>query len=757
MNPSEKKIMERRSFLKVSALAGGGLLLSWGAPNQAQAQGRGGAGAPPPNPNHYIKVAADGTVTITAKNPETGQGIRTMLPMLIAEELDVNWKNVKIEQADFDDTKYSGQNAGGSTGTPNNWTPMRQVGAAGRALFIAAAAQTWNVPAAECTTASGRVLHAGSNRSLGYGELATKAATMPVPDLAGLKLKEPKDYKIIGHTQTGTDVKNIVTGKPLYAIDVKVPGMLCAVFEKCGVFGGKVTSANLDEIKKLPGVKHAFIVERPDVTEAVLPGEPGLENGIAIVADSWWYAQSARKKLKVVWNEGPRADQSSAAFAQKAEEMAKGTPQRVIRADGDVDGAFKGAAKVLEANYSYPFISHAPLEPQGATAHWKGGKIEIWANSQTPSGGRRMVAQTLGITEQDVTLHQVRAGGGFGRRLNNDYMVEAAYIAKEVGVPVKLLWSREDDMAHDYYRPGGWQFLKAGLDASGKLVAWQNHFISYGDGERFVSSGAMGPTEFPQRFVPNYKLNASVQKLGIRTGALRAPSSNAFAFVIQSFIDELAHAAKKDPVQFRMEMLDSAAPVPAPPAGAAAAGGGRGGFTPPGINPERMKGVLQLVAEKSGWGKRTLPKGTAMGVAFHFSHQGYFAEVAEVKVDAANKVKINKIWVAADVGSQIVNPSAADNIVQGGIIDGLSELMSQEITLEKGRVVQSNYHQHGMVRLTQAPPAIEVHYLKSTYNPTGLGEPALPPVLPAVANAIFSACGKRLRALPLSKSGFSWA
>ena len=753
MKRPESKPMERRSFLKISALSGGGVLLGLHTEPEVLAQGRGGPPAAPPDPHNFIRVAADGTVTIVAKNPEVGQGVKNMLPMLIAEELDVDWKSVKIEQADFDDTKYSAQSAGGSTATPINWTPMRQVGAAGRALFVTAAAQTWNVSEAECSTSSGRVSHQASNRSLGYGELAAKVATLTAPAMAGLKLKDPKDYKIMGHTQPGNDVHAIVTGKPIFAIDVKVPGMLCAVYEKCGVLGGKVASSNLEEIKKMPGVKHAFVVERPDITGAVV-GDPGLESGLAIVAETWWHAQSARKKLRVTWNEGLRADQGSVAFAQRADEMSKQAPQRTIRADGDAEAALKGAAKVVESAYSYPFIAHAPLEPQGATAHWKDGKVEIWTNSQQPGAGRRMVAQTLGITEKDVTLHMVRGGGGFGRRLTNDYMLEAAYIAKEAGVPVKLLWSREDDMTHDYYRPGGFQYLKAGLDTSGKLVAWRNHFISYGEGERFVASGAMGPTEFPQRFIPNYELHASVQPLGIRTGALRAPSSNAFAFVIQSFIDELAHAAGKDPVEFRLELLNSAQPVAATPPPQP---GGRGGFGPQGVNPERMKGVVQLVAEKCGWGKRQLPKGTAMGVAFHYSHLGHFAEVAEVKVDAANKVKVNKIWVAADVGSQIINPGAADNIVQGGVIDGLSELMAQEITLEKGRVVQSNYHQHTMVRLAQSPPEIEVHYLKSNNPPTGLGEPALPPILPAVANAIFTATGKRVRSLPFSKSGFSWA
>ncbi len=750
------KRIDRRSFLKVSALGTGGVLLSVYLEPRASAQGRGGPPPPPPDPHTYIKVAPDGTVTIIAKNPEVGQGIKTMLPMLIADELDVDWKNVKIEQADFDDRKYAGQIAGGSTATPTNWIPMRQAGAAGRALFITAAAQTWNVPESELSTGSGKVMHKASGKSIGYGDLAAKVATLPMPELTAVKMKDPADYKIIGHTETQYDLHNIVTGKPIFGIDMKLPGMLYAVYEKCGVFGGKVASSNIEEIKKMPGVKFAFVVDRPDITAPVIPQEPGLESGIAIVADTWWQAQSARKKLQVTWNEGPRANFSSVEFAQNADKMSKATPQRNLRNDGDVDAAFKSAAKVVEGAYSYPFISHAPLEPQNCTASFKDGKCELWSNSQIPGNARRLAAEVTGIPQTDVTLHMVRGGGGFGRRLMNDYAAEAAYIAKEVGVPVKLLWAREDDMRHDYYRSGGFQYLKGAVDASGNLIAWHNHFVGYGENGpnmiNFVTSSAMGPTEFPQRFVPNYRMDASVQPLGIRTGALRAPGSNAFAFVVQSFIDELAHAAGKDPVEFRMALLNAAPPPAAVPAG------GRGGFGPPGVNAERMKGVLQAVADKSGWSKRnSLPKGTAMGVAFHFSHQGYFAHVAEVRVDAAKKVKVNKIWIAADVGHTIINPSGAENICQGAVIDGLSEMMSQEITVDKGKVVQSNYHQHGMVRLAQAPPQIEIVYVKSNNNPTGLGEPALPPVIPAVANAIFSATGTRLRELPISKAGYSWA
>ena len=755
MKPQQKEQMERRSFLKIAALSGGGVLI--GLTTEPEAKAQFGGRQAPPEPKNYIKVAADGTVTIAAKNPELGQGVKTLLPMLIAEELDVDWKSVRAEQTDFDDAKYPSQMAGGSTSTPTNWMSMRQVGAAGRMLFVNAAAQTWNVPVTELTTESGRVMHAAAKRSIGYGQLAAKVATMPAPDMSQVKLKDPANFKIIGKTQGGTDVAAITTGKPLFAIDTEVPGMLYASFEKCGVFGGTVEKANLEEIKKLPGVKQAFVVERPVISDTVLPGDPGLENGIAILADTWWHAQQAREKLQVTWNEGHWATQSSEEFARRAEEMSKQPPQRTIRADGDAEGALKSAAKVVTAAYSYPFISHAPLEPQNATAHWHDGKLELWTNSQIPGSARRMAAQVAGIQESDVQVHMVRGGGGFGRRLNNDYAAEAAYIAKQAGAPVKVLWSREDDMQHDYYRPGGFQYLTGGLDASGKIVGWKNHFVSYGDGERFASSAAMGPTEFPQHFIANYALHASVQPLGIRTGALRAPSSNAFAFVIQSFIDELAHAANKDPLEFRMELLSASVPAEAAPAGGGGRGGGRGGFQGGGLEPDRMKGVLQLAAEKSNWGKTKMPSGTGMGIAFHFSHRGYFAEVAQVSVDSANKIKVHKVWVAGDIGSEIINPGAAENLAQGAVIDGMSELMGQEITVEKGRVKQGNYDEHTVVRMKQAPPEIAIHFLKTNNQPTGLGEPALPPILPAISNAVFAACGKRVRSLPFAKSGFSWA
>jgi len=398
------------------------------------------ADQPPFDAKAFIRISPDGSVTLVSRNPEIGQGIKNMLPMLIAEELDVDWKSVKVEQADHD-PKYGLQTTGGSRAASNNWVPMRQVGAAGRHMLIAAAAQTWGVPENECYASNGRVYHRPTDRSLGYGELASKAASMPVPDLKSLKFKEASAYKIVGQRTMGVDVPNITMGKQIYSIDFTLPGMFTAVYEKCPAFGGKVKSANIDELKSLPGVKHAFIVEGTVKVAPLTEGDPGLEPGVAIVADTWWAAQSARKKLKVEWDEGPAGQQSSDDFAKRATELAGGDPQRTLKNDGDVDGALKSAAKVLEASYSYPFISHAPLEPRNCTAQYKDGKLEIWSNTQQPLRARNLIAKVLAIPENDITIHLVRAGGSFGRGLNSDYVLEVSHIAKTVGVPVKLLWS----------------------------------------------------------------------------------------------------------------------------------------------------------------------------------------------------------------------------------------------------------------------------------------------------------------------------
>ena len=731
--------LSRRSFLTVGLAAGGGLLLTLNLPRSAEAGepiGTAQAGGAQLNP--YISIAPDGLVTIVAKNPEIGQGMKTTLPMLIAEELDADWARVRTEQALLNPI-YGPQFAGGSLATPLNWEPMRRVGAAGRQMLILAAARTWEVPAAECDASAGSVRHRPSGRTLGYGALAAKAATLPAPELQSVTLKDPKDYRIIGKFTGGVDSALLLEGKPLFGIDVKLPNMLYATFEKAPVFGGRVLSANIEAVKKMPGVRDAFIVQGASA-EAVF--QMGLVDGVAIVADSWWQAQKALDRLRVRWDRGPASGQSSAGFAREAARLGRERPQSLIRSDGDVEAALARAHRVLEADYAYPFLAHAALEPQNCTAQVnRDGSVDVWAPTQLPVRGQKLIASALGIDDSRVTVHLTRVGGGFGRRLQADYMVEAAVISKRVGRAVKLLWNRRQDIQHDAYRPAGFHYFKAGLTAAGRISAFGDHFVTFGQGGKVASSADLPRDHFPAGFVPNLQYGRSMMELGVPTGPLRNPGGNALAFVFESFIDELAHAARRDPLEMRLELYGPARVLPPPP--------GRLGFAPPPFDTGRARGVLELVAENSGWRRRQeLPHGTGLGLAFYYSHFGYFAEVVQASVGADGTPRVHKIWAAGDVGRQIINPAGAYNQVQGAILDGLGSALHQAITIEGGRVVQENFNTFGLLRMHEAPP-VEVRFRITDNPPTGLGEPALPPVLPALCNALFAASGKRIRRLPI--------
>jgi isoquinoline 1-oxidoreductase beta subunit len=737
----------RRGFLKQTALGGSALVIGMYADGVLAAVSAPAGKAQSFEPSAFIRIDSDGRITLVSKQPEIGQGIKTSLPMVIAEELEVPWRDVHIVQGDLNPV-YGSQGAGGSTSTPTNYVEFHKLGATARTILVQAAAQTWNVPVAECRAENGAVVHGASKRRLGYGKLVAAAAQLPVPDASQVKLKDPSEYKLLGTRVGGVDNLAVVSGKPLFGIDVQLPGMLYAVYAKCPVFGGKAKSFNAAEIKAMPGVKDAFILEGTSNLNGLMPG-------VAIIATSTWAAFRARKALKVEWDEGSSAAHSWAGFAAAAQAASKQPATTVMRKDGDAEQAIAGSAKVVEAAYTYPFISHASMEPQNCTAWFKpdSGTLELWSPTQNPAANQALITNTFGIPKEKITLHLMRSGGGFGRRLSSDYAVEAAAIAQKVNGPVKLTWMREDDLQHDHFRAGGFHFLRGGIDAQGKLVGWHNHFVTFAnrverDGKSVLqpgSGGSLSGDEFPGRWVGNCLLEQTALECSIPMGPWRAPGSNVFAWVFHSFIDELAHAGGRDPVEFRLELLGNKDVMP---------GTGERGVP---YDVSRMRRVLHEVADKSGWGKRKFPRGQGAGVAFHFSHRGYIAQVAEVTVSREGKLKVDRVVVVTDIGAQIVNLSGAENQVQGSVIDGLSTLMYPELNIEQGRIVQSNFHEYPLLRMPDTPPKIEVHFLKTDYPVTGLGEPAFPPLAPAVCNAIFAATGKRVRQLPLSKTDLSWS
>ncbi len=735
--PLRRQLLSRRGFIAAAGIGvvGGGLAIGWAVKRRESSR------RPSPtaaldgegrlNFDALLRIAPNGRVTIVSKQSELGQGVKTALPMVIAEELEVAWKDVVVEQGDLD-ARYGRQFTGASMSVRYNYDAFRRLGATARTMLVDAAAATWGVAASECRAAGGAVQHPGSKRSLAYGALVAKAATLPVPTGRAVKLKRPEDFVLLGTRVPGVDNHAIVTGKPLFGIDMQLPGMLHATYVKCPVFGGNVAGANLDQVKRLPGVRDAFVVAGSGGLMSLMPG-------VAIVADSTWAALSARRQLEVTWDEGPGAQTSWRAIAAEAAALAQRAGATSLRQDGDVDKALAQAAKTVDAWYAHPFIAHAALEPLNCTAHFHQGAMEIWAGTQTPDWARDHVSGALGVPPEKIRLHILSSGGAFGRRLSSDYIVEAAAIAQRVDAPVKLLWSREDDMQHDHYRGGGFHRLRGGVSDQGRVTAWHDHYVTVG--HRGQPNAALSGDEFPGRWVENCRLEQSMIECPVPTGAWRAPGANVQAWVVQSFIDELAAAAGRDPLEFRLALLGDKREMR--PAGLFARGEG--------YQVARMRRVLQTVAEKAQWG-RPMPARQAQGIAFHASYGGYVAQVAEVSVSDEGRLSVDKVVCVCDVGEQIVNLSGAESQVQGAILDGLSAAWLQGLDIERGRVVQSNFHDYPLLRIGDASRAIEVHFLKSDNPTSGLGEPALPPIAPAVCNAIYRAIGVRVRELPIART-----
>ena len=737
----EARQLTRRGFIKLTGAAGGGfvLALSLGpAAEKALAQARGGADA---NLNPYVQVRADGTIVLFAKNPDVGQGVKTSLPLIVAEELDADWSKVEVRQSAINAELYGLQLAGGSTSIPMNFDALRRAGATARAMLVAAAAETWNVPADELSTEKSVVRHAKSGRSATYGELAPVAATLPVPNPDGVTLKPKSAFRLLGKRVVGVDNGKIVRGEPLYSIDQRVPGMLYATYTKAPAIGGRAVTANLEHVRTLPGVKHAFILaESGNPVFFDLSGAPAIASGVAIVGSTTWAVFQAKKALQVQWDESNASHDGWTAASAEAKRLATQPPAQVLGEAGNVDAAF-AAGKTVEAMYGYHYVSHADLEPQNCTAWFKGDGVEIWAPTQTPQSAVDAIATLTGLAKDRVLLHQLRGGGGFGRRLANDSVCEAVLISKQAGgVPVKVQWMREDDMAFDYYRAGGFQSFKASIDKHGKLSGYQNHFITFTmDGKTPVVSGNIDKAEFPANVLANQRMVQSLIASKVPTGPWRAPGSNVIAFCVQSFLNECAVAAKRDYVDFLVELMGEPRKLPPDPFGGV-------------FNTGRAVAVIKAAAQRSGWGRK-MPAGRALGLAFHFSHQGHFAEVADVSVDASKKITVHKVWVVADIGP-IVNLSSAENQCQGSVVDAVSTATGLKITFENGRVEQSNFDKYPLLRIDKAPE-VDVHFLDTDYPPTGCGEPAFPPVAPAIGNAIFAATGQRPRTLPFSVEGYT--
>ena len=709
----------RRSFIKVSAAAGGGMLIGFSwlngcKPNTPEPE----PGVAIPNEwfeiNGYIKIGDTGMVTIYSPNPEIGQNVRTSMPMIVAEELDVPWENVVVEQAPLNTGWYQNQFAGGSLSIRLSWNALRMAGATGKRMLMEAAAKEWGLKVSDLTASEGIIKESNGERTITYGEIASKAVGLEVPE--EVELKAVKDFKLIGTSQKNVDGKKIVTGEPLFGLDFHREGMQLAVIQHPPAFGMKVKDFNEDEIKSMPGVNDAFIVDT-SFEDSDRFDEKGFLQLITIVGNSTWELLQAKKALKANYETVGELESSRVHSKRLEDALVSGEVQE-SRKDGNPDAAFRKAVKVIERTYTAPFIAHNTLEPMNFFANVTEDSAELIGPTQTPEALEGSVSKLLGLPLENITVNMTRIGGGFGRRLYVHFGVEAAAISKKIGAPVKLIYTREDDMTQGTYRPTYRSVYKAGLDENNNLIA----FTVKGAG---LPEGPVFPNRFPAGTVENYSAEKIKAKTNVTTGAWRAPRSNFTAGAEQAFLDEVAEAAGKDPIDFRLELFDRAIKDPV---------GEEYEY-----DAERYAGVLKLVKEKANWGK-TKP-GVHRGVAAYFCHSTYVAEVFDIVLEDDNPV-VQKVWCAVDCGI-VVNKDGAINMIEGGVVDGIGHSMYSQLTFENGAPEQMNFDSYQLIRHSQAPKEIEVFFVENEIDPTGLGEPGLPPAIGALANALYKAKGIR--------------
>jgi len=716
----------RRSFLKISAAAGGGMLIgfSWltGCITDTKVE-------PIAVPNEwfeingYIKIGDTGMVTIYSPNPEIGQNVKTSMPMIVAEELDVDWNNVVVEQAPLNTGFYQNQFAGGSLSIKLSWNALRMAGATGRRMLLEAAAKEWGISVSDLSASKGVIKEINGERTITYGEIASKAVGIEIPE--EVELKAISDFKLIGTSVKNVDGKNIVTGKSLFGLDYQRDGMQLAMIQHPPAFGMKLKDFNEDEIKRMPGVKDAFIIDT-SIDSPTWSDEKGFLQLIAIVGESTWQLTKAKRAIKANWETVSELENSEMHLANLENALKSGEANQTRR-DGDPDAAFEKASKIIERTYSSPFLAHNTMEPMNFFANVTENSAELVGPTQTPEALEGSVAKLLNLPIEDITVNMTRMGGGFGRRLYVHFGLEAAAISKKIGAPVKLIYTREDDMTQGTYRPAYLSWYKAGLDENNNLIA----FATKGAG---LPEGAVFPDRFPAGTVDNYVAEKIDGKTNVTTGAWRAPRSHFTAGAEQSFLDEVAELAGKDPIDFRLELFDRAIKNPV---------GEKNDY-----EAERYAGVLKLVKEKSNWGEKK--EGVYRGVAAYFCHSSYVAEVIDLILENGQP-KVKKVWCAVDCGI-VVNRDAAKNMVQGGVIDGIGHAMYSQLTFNNGSVNETNFDRYQLMRHSQAPEDIEVFFVENDIAPTGLGEPGLPPAVGALANALYQATGQRLTVQPFANN-----